>query len=281
VRHDDLAVRSRLTSLDAARSLIASVARIAGDVRPVDAVGIGISGYVHDLGLLEAVAAGIADVTGAAHVVVAGDVLTSYLGALGARPGAVAALGSGSIVLALGREGSHAIVDGWGHALGDDGSGFAVGRSGLKAALRHLDGRGRRTDLVDRARERFGPLERLADVIDDSAAPTLLIASFARDVAASAREGDAEAIAIWSHAAREVAASVAAARRRAATPENAPTAVTGALTNAGDLLLAPLAAVLGTTISVHEHAALDGAQSLLDGDLDELPPELHYRLKRV
>ena len=72
---------------------------------------------------------------------IASDGVTSLLGALGERDGAVVAAGTGTICVA--RRGERlAKVDGWGALLGDAGSGFAIGRAGLEAALRNADGRG-------------------------------------------------------------------------------------------------------------------------------------------
>ena len=40
-------------------------------------------------------------------------------------------------------------ASGWGHILGDEGSGYAVGRQALQAAVRALDGRGQPTALTE------------------------------------------------------------------------------------------------------------------------------------
>lgn len=49
-------------------------------------------------------------------------------------------------------------ADGWGHLLGDCGSGAWIGRAGLEAAMRAYDGRsGGSAALLARAEKLFGP----------------------------------------------------------------------------------------------------------------------------
>lgn len=78
---------------------------------------------------------------GAARTVVASDAVASLVGALGeVRPGAVLAAGSGAVAFATDFAQSWRLVDGWGHVLGDRGSGAWIGLEGLRAALAAEDG---------------------------------------------------------------------------------------------------------------------------------------------
>ena len=80
---------------------------------------------------------------GVERLAIATDGLTALLGAIGRRDGVVVAAGTGTAC--LGRRGDRfAKVDGWGSLLSDAGSGFAIGRAGLDAAL------GRTTAAADR-----------------------------------------------------------------------------------------------------------------------------------
>ncbi|HET9770573.1 MAG TPA: hypothetical protein VFS16_06775, partial [Acidimicrobiia bacterium] len=96
-----------------------------------------------------------------------------------------------------------ACVDGWGHLLGDTGSGFWIGRRGLDAALRAHDGRGGGSPRLARLVERdIGPLDRLPDMAARAGAgPVAAIASFSVQVAEAASEGDEIARFIWLEAA--------------------------------------------------------------------------------
>lgn len=77
---------------------------------------------------------------GVGQVALVADAVTAYAGALGSTPGAVVAAGTG--LIAIGTDLTRwRRADGWGHLLGDCGSGAWIGRAGLEAALRAYDGR--------------------------------------------------------------------------------------------------------------------------------------------
>ncbi|MGO8948146.1 MAG: N-acetylglucosamine kinase [Ktedonobacterales bacterium] len=61
------------------------------------------------------------------------------------------ALIAGTGAIAVGRDGSgnYKRASGWGHILGDEGSGYDIGRQALQAAVRALDGRGEPTALAE------------------------------------------------------------------------------------------------------------------------------------
>lgn len=73
--------------------------------------------------------------------------------------------GTGSIAMLYERDGSQfrriARVGGWGHLLGDEGSGYAIGREGLRKALRETD-----THRLSKATSKL-PLSPLATAIVD------------------------------------------------------------------------------------------------------------------
>ncbi|RQW22929.1 hypothetical protein EH196_03710 [Bacillus sp. C1-1] len=59
-----------------------------------------------------------------------------YSATLG-RPGIIHISGTGSVTYALDALGNEHRLGGWGYLLGDEGSGFAIGRSAIRAALTH------------------------------------------------------------------------------------------------------------------------------------------------
>ncbi|WP_030953448.1 BadF/BadG/BcrA/BcrD ATPase family protein, partial [Streptomyces sp. NRRL S-481] len=98
---------------------------------------------------------------GVRRVALAADAVTAYAGALGPRPGAVIAGGTGLIAIGTDLAGWRR-ADGWGHLLGDCGGGAWIGRAGLEAALRAHDGReGGSARLLACAEEAFGPVAGL------------------------------------------------------------------------------------------------------------------------
>jgi len=109
------------------------------------AVGIGIAG--------DNVAQWAADFRAAAPhygtLEITSDGVTTLLGAHEGRPGAVIAVGTGTIGIALDTEGNQHVVDGWGFPTGDDGSGAWMGMRAVHHAQQALDGRAARGPLTD------------------------------------------------------------------------------------------------------------------------------------
>lgn len=191
-----------------------AIAALVPDDEPVDVVVGGLTGLMEVPDRTEEVAHAVMDAVGATMVVLTSDVVTSHLGALAGQPGVVAAVGTGTVVLGLSPAGHPAKVDGWGYLLGDAGSGFDVGRQGLAAAMAAYDGR-QETVLATAAQGRFGPLAGLPGRVYADPEPVHVLASFARDVAVAAREGDVVALRIWDRAAAAVARAIGAALRGA------------------------------------------------------------------
>ncbi|UHQ56019.1 BadF/BadG/BcrA/BcrD ATPase family protein [Microbulbifer sp. YPW16] len=74
---------------------------------------------------------------------VCSDAITSLFGAAGGTPVVVAAVGTGSVVMRLNRDGTSRQFGGWGLAVGDEGSGAAIGKGAVRALLWELDLHGR------------------------------------------------------------------------------------------------------------------------------------------
>ncbi|MFJ3672820.1 N-acetylglucosamine kinase [Streptomyces sp. NPDC090106] len=197
---------------------------------------------------------------GIGRVGLAADAVTAYVGALGTRPGAVIAAGTGLIAIGMDPSGWRR-ADGWGHLLGDCGGGAWIGRAGLEAALRAHDGRpGGSAGLLARAEDEFGPMSGLPGRLYPRPDRPAVLASFAPHVAACA-DGDPVASAILRAAARHMADSAAAVCPADGAPR---LAVTGGLSKMGDALLVPLAEELAQRVPRARQVAaagdpLDGA----------------------
>jgi N-acetylglucosamine kinase-like BadF-type ATPase len=259
-------------------ALTAAVRALEPLPQPLPPVGVGLSGF-------EAAAEEDLRVVGellrtrlaVERLAIASDGLTSLLGALGDRDGAVVAAGTGTVCVA--RRGEQlAKVDGWGALLGDAGSGFAIGRAGLHAALRHADGRGGSAALLRAAERRYAPLPGLSDRIYAAPVPTRAVAAFAADVAREAAAGDAYAVAILADAAGELALTARTALGRLFEPgEPALVSYTGNVFRAGAPLLEPFTTALtgrrpATEVVAPGGDALAGA-ALLAGLDDALRPQ--------
>jgi N-acetylglucosamine kinase-like BadF-type ATPase len=182
---------------------------------------------------------------GVRTVALAADAVTAYVGALGAHPGAVVAAGTG--LIAVGTDLTRwSRADGWGHLLGDCGSGAWIGRAGLEAALRAYDGRpGGSTGLLARAEKLFGPASGLPGRVYPRSDRPAVLASFAPEVAACAEQHDLVAVDILRAAARDMVESAAAVCPTGGEPR---IAFTGGLFKMGEPLLVPLAEELANVL---------------------------------
>lgn len=80
-------------------------------------------------------------------LIVENDGFAALAGATDGSPGVLAIAGTGSIVFGINEEGLTARAGGWGHRVGDEGSGYWIGKQAIMAALRAYDGRGETTQL--------------------------------------------------------------------------------------------------------------------------------------
>lgn len=123
--------------------------------------------------------------------------------------------GTGSIVLGRDERGISARAGGWGHIIGDEGSGYDLGRQALRAAARAADGRGPHTlllDLILRSWELQAPEDLINAVYSSN--DKARIAHLSASVFASARESDEVANQLLDQAADELAQAVLAVYHR-------------------------------------------------------------------
>ena len=127
------------------------------------------------------------------------------LGAALQRDGVVALSGTGSDAFMIADGKYLGAVGGWGPLLGDEGSGYDIGLSAIKAAIYAEDGRGAPTLLHRMVMEHWG-CKRLWDVVGILAGnPDARheVASAARLASRAANEGDAVALSIYERAAEQ------------------------------------------------------------------------------
>ena len=82
------------------------------------------------------------------HALVVNDALVALVAGNGDEPGVVLIAGTGSIAYGVNAAGYAARAGGWGFVLGDEGSGYWIGRQALAAVVRDADGRGPHTELT-------------------------------------------------------------------------------------------------------------------------------------
>ncbi|WJV44390.1 N-acetylglucosamine kinase [Streptomyces flavofungini] len=248
----------------------------------LEAVVVGAAGMA-TLGddLRDRLPSAFTELFGVRRVALAADAVTAYAGALGQRPGAVVAAGTGLIGLGTDLT-AWRRTDGWGHLLGDCGSGAWIGRAGLEAAMRAFDGRrGGSAALRARAEEMFGsPLSGLPGQLYPRPDRPAVLAAFAPEVGRCAADGDPVAVRVL----REAAGHIADAAAAVCPPDGAcEVALTGGLLKLGDVLLDPLAARLTERLPHARRVAaagdpLDGAVRMaadLATDTLKLPRDPH------
>ncbi|MFF7777311.1 N-acetylglucosamine kinase [Streptomyces tanashiensis] len=220
---------------------VAALRERAG-ARPVAAAAVGAAGMATLGDELRAELPGaLAEAWGVRRLALAADAVTAYAGALGQRPGAVVAGGTGLIALGTDLT-SWRRADGWGHLLGDCGSGAWIGRAGLEAAMRAHDGRrGGSAALLDRAEKLFGPAAGLPGVLYPRTDRPAVLASFAPEVGRCAA-ADPVAAGILVRAGAHIAEAAEAA---CPVEPGALVALTGGLFKMGGPLLVPLRTALG------------------------------------
>lgn len=147
----------------------------------------------------------------ARRIAIVSDVLPILAAVLDQPCGIALIAGTGSV--AYGHKDSKQVrCGGWGYLLGDEGSGYAIGRSALQAALEDLEYN--RTSPRSLAQAVVSELKvanvlALTKVIYGSANPRATIATFARPVVELAETGDALARQILDAAGGELANLVA------------------------------------------------------------------------
>ena len=147
-----------------------------------------------------------------ARLLVTNDALIGLVAAVGHAPGVVVIAGTGSIAYGRNARDEAARAGGWGYVLGDEGSGYWIGRHALRAVVRESDGRGHPTKLTPLVLKHFGAskLEDLVRAIYDGAFRPSAIAAVAHAVQAAADAGDELALQVLSVGARELASSARA-----------------------------------------------------------------------
>ena len=213
-----LVAASRVTV--AVRQALTEAGLLHGDVLVVGAAGVGREperGELKEMLRSERLAE---------RVIVTGDLDIALEAAFGQGPGAVLVSGTGSVAVARTPDGVVHRSGGLGWQIGDEGSGYAIGRAALAALGRAQDGRGpatRLTETLARASGKdFSGLVRWST----SAEPGE-IAALAPAVLDTAAGGDEVANSLVESAARDLVDLVRplAAKFPAKTP--VPVALTG------------------------------------------------------
>lgn len=198
--------------------------------------------------------------------VVVGDVVGAWATATGALPGIGVISGTGSNVFGVGRDGRPWRAGGWGHLVGDEGSGYWLGLQSIKAALRDREASGPPTAISDALVEFFGApsVEALAALVYSKPLTKSEIAAFAVETARLAERGDAVARALYEDGAHELAQQIAAVITQTGLGGEFPVGLIGSAYKAGAVFVDPLARAIhdqapAAQVAVVEMAPVGGS----------------------
>lgn len=202
---------------------------LAEQVRPFIASDLsGVAAALPAYGEVEHVSAAqrrvIAELFGPVPQRVLNDVDAAHLGAFAGGPGILILSGTGSMAWARDAAGASHRTGGWGEVVGDEGSGYWIGKRILGAVSQSLDGRAGPTDLVDAVfsflsldrDDAVSELEGWASGLDNQRTG---IASLAPLATRLAEAGDGAALEIIGAAADELARHIRTLERKLAAPD--------------------------------------------------------------
>lgn len=184
------------------------------------ALAIGATGAPSTLAELDHVASALHETIGCAGVRVCEDVIGAHVTAFGFEPGVVMSAGTGAVALYADGE-TLRKADGWGPRLGDSGSGFWIGRAGLRAGIAASEGRGPSTGLATTARAYLGELgPETARVVETTADLVGLMTGFVPRVVRCADSDDDVAVRILAKAGSLLADTAVSAVPESISPVN-------------------------------------------------------------
>ena len=229
----------------AVAAIIAAV-RATRVLLPVDAAFFGLAGVGREPAKSRMTAA-LAEARLARRFEVGIDVEIALAGAHGGEPGGIVCAGTGAIALARAADGTLHRADGWGHLLGDEGSGYWIGLEALRKVFRDADGRlgcpepdDAPSALGTAILAHFGlqSLSELVTRVYETPLTPAEVAALAPVVAACAKAGDTGADATLMWAGWELA-HAGIAVLRAADMRQGPLSYTGGVFRLGRPLLTP------------------------------------------
>lgn len=174
------------------------------------------------------------------------DVPLAWAAGTYCQPGVAIIAGTGSNTFGVSESGNVWRTGGHDYILGDEGSGFWIGLSAMKKALRFRDGRGRATELAGRLMRFYGigRIDELLNLVlvQGSSIGKAEVAAFAVEVSEAAKNGDQVAIDIFARAARDLAEQVNTVIHKLKLEGEFPVGMIGSVWRAGALIRQPFEA---------------------------------------
>ena len=205
----------------------------SGASLPIDALCAGLAGVAGRPAAREYVELRVREAAVARSVLIAPDYEVAFLDAFGHGEGILIIAGTGSV--AVGRAGEDPLVrvGGWGSLMGDEGSGYRVGLSGVRAAIRASEDRNPTSSLTGSLFGAIG-VESARQVFEWSKGVTKAeVAALAPRVIEEADRGDEVARQIAARAVEGLVQHAEALARNVPLAEHPAVAVVGGLVEPG------------------------------------------------
>lgn len=136
-------------------------------------------------------------------------------GAFSGKAGAILIAGTGSIIFGKNRLSELIRSGGNGRILGDEGSGYSIGRKGLTAVAKQFDGRGKKTLLTEILYKEYG-IKNRDDLIEKVYNQKFDIAGLAKNVITAAEMKDKICIKIINEEIKELIVHIKALKKNLA-----------------------------------------------------------------
>jgi glucosamine kinase len=174
--------------------------------------------------------------------IVVNDVVGAWATATRGGPGVGVISGTGSNVFGVAPGGKAWRAGGWGHLVGDEGSGYWIGAESIKAALHDRDASGPPTRLSDAIPAIYEQesIEAVGSLVYSKPLSKGEIAALAQLTAELALQGDEVCLGIYDLAARELARQIAAVVEMTGLAGRFPVGLIGSVFRAGEVFVGPV-----------------------------------------
>lgn len=185
--------------------------------------------YISTLGPKKLFAQTLESVSPVKEVMMISEETMVLLSGIQQKNGLVAMAGTGSRTSWVVNEETLCFVGGWGGLLGDQGSGFDIGRKGIVYAAKAHEGWGAETVLCAMISEewKLNDYREVIPLIYGAPSYHFIIASVAHIVSKAARSGDKVAISIFREAGKDMACQVISLAKRLSLSDGIPIVISG------------------------------------------------------
>ncbi len=227
-------------------------------------IGFGLAGYGAVLSIREQIEAVVKRVASQHTYHIYNDAQIAVAGALNGQDGVVMIAGTGSIAYAR-YKGEWLRAGGWGYLIDDGGSGFDVGKEGLRAFARMAEGFIQKDALFDVIMDELllhEPMDLIKHMYQNPNNSRTLVASMGQYVGIAASRGSTAAQSILAHAAKQHAMFIQSLLDQ--TDQQLPVSYIGGVFKAGEFVLGPLKSYLNKDIASPQHDPCMGAVLLIE-----------------